>query len=115
MFVLADEGFHLINRLGNVSVFPHRDFPLVGNLAVDKGAHSDAKRRNVFQPDAIGAADIPAVKQVNSKSVGTDVADKPVRGMVTDVGHTKALCHAGVNASVQRGNVLHDCTPCDIN
>lgn len=115
LFVLADEVLHLINRLGNVGVFPHRNFPLVGNLAVNKDAHGDAKRRNVFQPDAIGAADAPVVIQVNGEPAVADVADKPVRGKATNIGHAETLRHAGERAGAKIGNVFHDCTPCDID
>ena len=115
MFVLADEGFRFINRLGNVGVFPHRNLHLVGNLAVDKDARGDAERRNVFQPDAIGATDAPVVIQVNGSPAVADIADKPVRGKATDIGHAETLRHAGERASAKIGNMFHDCTPCDID
>ena len=115
LFVLADEGFRRVNRLGNVGIFPHRNFHLVGNLAVDKDARDDAERRNVFQHDAIGAADAPVVIQVNGSPAVADIADKPVRGKATDIGHAETLRHAGERASVKIGNVFHDCTPRDLN
>ena len=100
MFVLADEGFRFINRLGNVGVFPDVDVQPVGSLAVNEALHDKGQRRDAVHRAAFEGTDIPAVKQVDGKAVLAEFADKPVRGKSTDVGHTKALCHAGVNASV---------------
>lgn len=114
-FVLADEVLHRINRLGNIAIFPDVDVQLVGNLAIDKAIHGDAEGRDVFQRDALETADAHAVVQVNCEAVFADVADEAVRGMVADIGHAKTLRHAGEHASVQSGNVFHDCTPRDTN
>lgn len=100
MFVLADEGFRFINRLGNIAIFPHRDVQLVGNLAVNEAVNDKVQRRDAVHRDATEGTDIHAVMQMDSEAVFADVADKPVRGMVADIGHAKTLRHAGEHTSV---------------
>ena len=100
LFVLADEGFRFINRLGNVGVFPDVDVQPVGSLAVNEALHDKGQRRDAVHRAAFEGTDIPAVKQVDGKAVLAEFADEAMSVIVRANVQIQTLRHAGEHTSV---------------
>lgn len=100
LFILADEGFRRVNRLGNVGVFPDVDVQPVGSLAVNEALHDKGQRRDAVHRAAFEGTDVHAVKQVDGKAVLAEFADDANSVIVRTNVQIQTLRHAGEHTSV---------------